>query len=72
MAIATQNMDLELVQYEKRKQENFGKSTLYSGSEMYYYCRLCGVQIETLPESHISRLITICEACNVLHKHGLI
>lgn len=70
------DFDIALAQYKKRKEDNAGKqidnSALHAGSPMYYYCRFCGVLTERLPESHRSRPITICDPCDVLHKHGLI
>jgi len=70
------DLDVALKQYEKRKEENAGKqrdnSTLPAGAPMYYYCRFCGVHTETLPETHWGRPITVCDPCDILHKHGLI
>lgn len=70
------NLDIALEQFKKRKHESEGKQidnrTLSAGSYMYYYCRKCGISTEILPETHTSKPCTICEPCEILHKHGLI
>lgn len=71
------NTAVALEQFRKRRAANAKKtrvdnSAAYAGSPMVYYCRFCGDHTETLPECHLSRPITICNPCKILHDHGLI
>lgn len=70
------DFELAMRMFKERKAANEGKqidnSRLHAGSPMYYYCRHCGAHTETLPESHWGRPKTVCDPCDVLHKHGLI
>ncbi len=71
------NFEVAMEQYQKRVTENkdlehINNASLYAGSSMYYYCRKCRVQTQTLPESHICKPTTICNPCKILDDHGLI
>ena len=70
------DIELAMRMFKERKAANEGKqidnSRLYAGSPMYYYCKFCGVHTDTVPESHWGRIKTVCDPCDVLHKHGLI
>jgi len=68
---------LALRTFEERKAANKGKeridnSSLPAGSPMYFYCKFCGDETDTLPESYIGRPKTTCDPCKVLRDHGLI
>jgi CRISPR/Cas system-associated protein Cas10 (large subunit of type III CRISPR-Cas system) len=71
------NTEVALAEYKKRKAENDKKtqidnSALYAGSPMHYYCKHCGEPTETLPEAHMSRPKTVCDACQALVEHGVL
>lgn len=70
------DLDVAMEQFKLRKARNEGtqidNSRLVAGSPMYYYCRLCGELIDTLPELSSARPRTMCIPCRVLHEHGLI
>lgn len=44
--------------------EKINNATLYAGSPMYYYCRLCGLLAATLPETHSCPAPRYCEPCD--------
>jgi hypothetical protein len=70
------DFELAMRMFKERKAANEGKqidnSSLYAGSPMFYYCRFCGAHTQTVPESYWGRIKTVCDPCDVLHKHGLI
>lgn len=57
---------------ESAENRAFSNSRLPAGSPMYYSCKHCGEHTETLPEGHMSRPKTVCDACEALVAHGLI
>ena len=64
---------------ERRKRANkegkIDNSTLYAGSPMYYYCGVCGLQSDKLPEEWDPRVTTpkkICDDCKPLKDLGLL
>lgn len=62
-----------LAAFEKRKAnppEQVDNSSLYAGSPMYYYCRMCGHQSDVLPESHLSRPRQLCIDCQLIKDMG--
>jgi hypothetical protein len=58
-----------LAAYRNRKNnqpKHIDNASLYAGSPMYYYCRMCGHESDVLPESHFGaprRLCTACQHC---------
>ena len=66
---------LALAQLEKRKAkaktvERIDNSRLYAGSNMYYYCHLCGLLAAELPECHVERPPRFCGPCAELLDNG--
>lgn len=64
---------LDALQQRKWKAELAGRidnSRLSAGSCMYYYCKLCGLLADTLPESHFSPPKQHCEACKEMIDRG--
>ena len=61
---------LERRKEESKTIEKIDSSTLYAGSPMYYYCRMCGLLAATLPESHIEPAPRHCEPCKVMVNQG--
>jgi hypothetical protein len=56
---------------EKSKHEKkINNAELYAGSPMYYYCHLCGLLAEVLPETHMSKPKAYCDPCQELTSHG--
>jgi hypothetical protein len=60
---------------EKRKKENEGKqidnSSLYAGSAMYYYCKVCGAHTDTLAESDFfTKPKRTCDPCKEMLDYG--
>lgn len=69
--------EVAMAQFEKRRAANakrgrIDNAALPAGAPMFYYCRFCGAQTETLPESHNKAPRVTCEACEVLVAHGLV
>lgn len=44
------------------KVKRINNASLYAGSPMYYYCRLCG-NVMILPETHIEMAPKYCYCC---------
>ncbi len=42
--------------------KRINNASLYAGSPMYYYCRLCGAEM-VLPEAHICMAPRYCTDC---------
>jgi len=61
-----------VTRYRENQGKQINNSSLYAGSDMYYYCRHCGIHTQTLPESHWGRPVTICVPCEALETNGLI
>lgn len=62
-----------LAAFEKRKAnppQQIDNSSLYAGSPMYYYCRMCGHQSDVLPESHLARPRQLCIDCQLIKDMG--
>lgn len=76
MALFTEQEKSHAVQaLKKRQEENKNKkridnSSLYAGSPMYYYCRLCFLHIATLPETHDGPSPKYCDDCQELLDAG--
>jgi hypothetical protein len=45
-------------------------SSLYAGSPMYYYCRMCGHESDVLPEDHYGAPRRLCRACETMKDMG--
>jgi hypothetical protein len=59
------------VRIKKSKLEKkVDNGSLYAGSPMHYYCRICGLTSDVLPESHIGQPRRYCAACQELVDHG--
>ena len=54
--------DFEIRKKRNAKKERVDNASLYAGSPMYYYCRLCGNEM-VLPESHMSMAPRYCDDC---------
>ena len=60
---------------ERRKTEAEGiekvnNAALWAGSDMYYYCRACGLLAARLPEGHWERPPKNCEPCQAMVDVG--
>lgn len=61
--------DLAIKRLKERlqnKPEQINNASLYAGSPMYYYCKLCGHTAAVLPESHWERPPSHCKECKDL------
>lgn len=45
-------------------------ASLYAGSAMYYYCRMCGHESDVLPECHFGAPRKLCGACQTMKDMG--
>lgn len=62
-----------LLAFEERKKnppQQIDNSSLYAGSPMYYYCRMCGHESDVLPESHLSAPRKLCKECQHVKDMG--
>jgi hypothetical protein len=53
--------------------EKIDNSTLYAGSDMYYYCQSCGHLVDILPENWDPRFTQpkrLCDECQALKNLG--
>jgi hypothetical protein len=57
---------------ERRKHppNQIDNSSLYAGSDMYYYCISCGALADQLPETHMSRPKKLCNECQEMKDNG--
>lgn len=65
--------DAALAELEQRRAnppERIDNASLYAGSPMYYYCKLCGWLAETLPEEHNQIPKQLCAKCQQLRDKG--
>jgi hypothetical protein len=75
MALATERgKEYALEQLKKRREKNkdikkVDNASLYAGSPMYYYCRVCDEEMK-LPETHTCAAPTLCEECKALRERG--
>jgi hypothetical protein len=73
MPIESQMKEYALHQLELRKQnqpEHIKNETLYAGSVMYFYCRVCGWLSDLLPEGFISKPRHVCSECQLMKDRG--
>jgi hypothetical protein len=52
------------------KPKQIDNSSLYAGSSMYYYCKVCGHISDVLPESYFGRPRQLCGECQALKDCG--
>jgi len=57
-------------QAEAKKNERIDSSRLYAGSPMYFYCRLCGIFLTTLPETYVCSPPGHCGPCQKMLDAG--
>jgi len=72
MALATKEQALEELRERKEKNKDrvrIKNSDLYAGSDMYYYCVICGEEMR-LPETHTCAAPTHCNECKALIENG--
>lgn len=55
---------------EGKKVKQIDNGSLYAGSPMYYYCRLCGLLAATLPETHTCAAPKHCGPCKEMIAAG--
>jgi hypothetical protein len=59
--------------YQKYRGKQINNASLCAGSDMYYYCRACGILVATRPESWFGRSpARYCNACKILSDHGVL
>lgn len=66
--LALQNLEKRRKEASKTKQVD--NSSLPAGSAMFYYCRLCNLFIEKLPENHGGSPQRYCNECQELIDAG--
>lgn len=77
MALTSEQKELVFTKLRERiakaaTEEKIDNSKLYAGSSMYFYCKLCGLLADVLPESYITPPRKHCEDCGRLFKeYGL-
>jgi hypothetical protein len=62
-----------LAQFRERKNnppKQINNASLYAGSPMYFYCRLCGHESDVLPESYTCRPKSLCGKCQTAKDMG--
>jgi hypothetical protein len=52
------------------KEGRIDNSSLYAGAPMYYYCRVCGLLSDALPESHSYPPRHLCDDCHEMISNG--
>ena len=52
------------------KEKKIDNSSLYAGSQMYFYCKSCDGLADVLPESYISPPKKLCDECQALKDMG--
>jgi NAD-dependent SIR2 family protein deacetylase len=71
MKLSTRAKDALLARVEAgKKVKPINNATLYAGSPMYYYCRICLLLAARLPESHMEAAPTRCDACKQMMKES--
>lgn len=50
----------------KNKPDQINNSSLYAGSPMYFYCKVCEHLSDRLPESYVSPPKRLCKECQEL------
>lgn len=71
--VAEANDYLRALIHRKREATSAGRvenSRLPAGSPMYYYCKLCGLLADRLPESHFDAPRRYCMACQEMIDRG--
>ncbi len=64
---------LDALRERKRQAEIAGRinnANLRAGSPMYYYCDLCGLLADKLPETHVAIPKQYCAACQEMLDRG--
>ena len=55
---------------EAKGVKKINSASLYAGSPMYYYCKLCELLAAKLPETHLCAAPRYCEPCKVMVNQG--
>jgi hypothetical protein len=55
---------------EAKSIKKIDNSSLYAGSPMHYYCKLCELHTATLPETHWEPAPKYCEPCKAMIAAG--
>ena len=63
-------MALEMRKKETRNEKRIDNASLCAGSDMYYYCRICGLLADVLPESHAEPPRQYCSECAKMLEAG--
>jgi hypothetical protein len=67
--MTTRDEALASLEARKAQAKILGKvnnASLYAGSPMYFYCRVCGLETDVLPESYTEEPCTLCTPCEEL------
>ena len=59
-----------LEERKKNRPKKIDNASLYAGSPMYYYCRVCGSLAAVLPETHNEIPPRLCPLCEELKEKG--
>jgi hypothetical protein len=55
---------------KKHQPKRIDNTSLYAGSPMYFYCRVCRHQSDCLPENYLTTPRKLCGACQDLKDAG--
>jgi CRISPR/Cas system-associated protein Cas10 (large subunit of type III CRISPR-Cas system) len=61
-----------LAERKKHPPKQIDNASLYAGSPMYFYCKVCGHEADVKPESYTDRPKQLCGACQKLKDNGWI
>ena len=75
MPALTETQQTMLAGLKRRRKEAEGieqvnNASLFAGSPMYYYCKLCGLLAAKLPETHWGPAPRHCEPCKAMIAAG--
>lgn len=70
------NVEIELENYKKRKEENKGRqiknSSLPLDAAFYFYCTHCGVCTDVVPPDFMGVPVLTCPGCKGLIEKGFL
>ena len=55
---------------KRHRPKQIDNASLYAGSPMYFYCRVCGHLADTKPESYMTPPKKLCDECQKLKDAG--
>lgn len=70
--INSEELLLKFAQRNSTRPEQINNHNLPAGSPMYFYCKHCGHESDTVSEDYLEKPKTICPECELLIKYNLI